>query len=58
MSREQHWVDVFLDNTAHERKRNGIQSDMVFKNSIRFANDFLIEFDNTFKKEEDGRKNL
>lgn len=52
MSRQQAWVDVFLDNTAHERKTNGIQSDMVFKNSIRFANDFLIEFDNTFKKEE------
>ena len=54
MSREQAWIEVFLNNTEHERKEKGVQSDMIFKNSIRFANDFLTEFDNTFKK---GNKN-
>jgi hypothetical protein len=52
MSREQAWVDAFLHNTTHERTTKGVMPDMIFKNSLRYANDFLIEFDNTFKKEE------
>ena len=57
MSREQAWVDAFLHNTTHERTTKGVMPDMIFKNSLRYANDFLIEFDNTFKKEEQNDRN-
>lgn len=49
-NRETFWANAFLSRTEHERKTKGVMEDMIFKNSVTYADKCLAEFDTKFKK--------
>jgi hypothetical protein len=49
-NRETFWANAFLSKTEQERKTKGVMEDMIFKNSVIYADECLIAFDIKFKK--------